>query len=120
MDKSLIKQHLEMLPEQIANKERELITKQKEIHSLELINKQIELKTEVAVTKEITPEKKKAYPNPISRKIELDTRIENNSNYQINDRNRIQLKEEIEEFEINIGFMKRTFRAALVLPLLGE
>ena len=66
------------------------------------------------------PEKKKAYSNPISRKVEIDTRIENNSNFQINKRNSLQLKEEIEELEINISFMKRTFRAALVLPLLGE
>lgn len=118
-DRELIREHLETLPSAIASKERELISKNKDILALELINKQIELKTKIAINKEMTPENKKAYPNKDMRDQEFDTRIEANTNYQINRQNTEKTKEEIEDLKIVISQLKRQFTAASVIPMLG-
>lgn len=114
-----LKEQLETLPDTIAKQERELWNKSKEKIGKDLVIKQIDLRTEIEVKDEKKPDGKNAYPNPLSRNIEIAKRIERNTQYQMLKKEMQEIADEVKEKEITISAMKRSFTAATVIPLLG-
>jgi len=114
-----IRDMLQELPDKIMKKEREILDKSDTADKLELETKSTEISYERQIFNEMDGEKKK-YKNELERKKELDLRLARNDIYKSNIKRLAEIRIELKEENIMLGYLKRRFRCAVSLSRLGE
>jgi predicted RNase H-like nuclease (RuvC/YqgF family) len=111
--------NLELLPEQIKGQEEQLLADSLKVDELILKQKTIETAKLKAITNDIGTDGKKTFSNELSRKIELERRLEQDKEYQAVISEFKELKSSIDHLKIAVEFLKRRFRAMESISRLG-
>lgn len=119
MSAEQVKENLEILPEHIRKKEEQILARTFELTELNLMTKSTEIAEEYKVETELTTDGKKKFSNATQRKVELDKRLEGHNSYQEQKKKTEELIKQIKQLEIDLGFLKRTFRSAEAFSRLG-
>jgi len=114
-----IKISLREIPDKIKIKEEELIKLHQEIDETGLWIKNNELKTKIEIVNDKSGDGKPLFSNETKRKGELEhrLRIDPAHTSAINKLNDLGIKKSYEE--VNLGYLKRRFRAAEAFSRLG-
>ena len=127
-----IKIMLETLPDKIMKKERLILDKSDSENKLDLETKSTEISYERQIADELEEvpvknkegnieyKKQKKCKNELERKRELDIRIARNDIYNSKIKNLIDLRIEIKEDNIMLGYLKRRFQCACNLARLAN
>lgn len=115
-----IKENLAALPEAICKKEQKILELGLKKEELNLKKKTIEAQTKYEVLNCVNDEGKKAFSNQVQRDQEEKNRLSDDDDYQVVLEDLDTNYKDLENEKINLGFLKRSFRAAEAMSRLGE
>lgn len=118
--KEEIKNNLEILPGSIADKEKELLKLQEEQRDLEILKKDVENRIYIEVDAETDEHDKKKFSNDIKRRAETEKRLILDKTFLTASDNHKKSTRAINQLQVDVGFLKRTFRAMESFCRLGE